>query len=68
MNENKNQGSGFLSALLTGAAIGAGLALLFTTERGTRTRKKIWSKVKETSGDICAHCGEKKQPDPETLN
>jgi len=39
-------------ALLTGAAIGAGIGILFAPEKGTVTRKKIKDTLDESKDDI----------------
>jgi len=41
MSDEKNGSFGTIFTFLTGAAIGAGLALLFTPQSGEETRKKI---------------------------
>lgn len=51
MSENSNTGKTLL-ALLTGAAIGAGIGILFAPDKGTKTRKKIKHNVDETSQEI----------------
>lgn len=51
MSETSNKGKALI-ALLTGAAIGAGIGILFAPEKGIKTRKKIKRKVDETSHEI----------------
>jgi len=43
---------GIMLALLTGAAIGAGVGILYAPDRGDNTRKKISKQAKKTSDDI----------------
>lgn len=53
MSKNSNKGKALI-ALLTGAAIGAGMGILFAPEKGKKTRKKIKRKVDDTSHEISA--------------
>jgi gas vesicle protein len=46
-----NSGS-IVLALLTGAAIGAGIGILYAPDEGKETRKKIKRKVEDTSHDL----------------
>lgn len=46
-----NSGSTFL-ALLTGAAIGAGLGMLYAPDSGEETRKKLGENARKTQGDL----------------
>lgn len=46
-----NKGSGLL-ALLTGAAIGAGLGLLYAPDSGTNTRRKIGDNAKKAQDNL----------------
>jgi gas vesicle protein len=39
-------------ALLTGAAIGAGIGILYAPDKGSKTRKMIKQKATETSNDL----------------
>ena len=48
---SNDSGNVFL-ALLTGAAIGAGLGILYAPDEGSKTRKKIKEKALETKHDI----------------
>ncbi len=41
-----------LLALLTGAAIGAGIGILYAPDEGKETRRKIKRKVEDTSHDL----------------
>ena len=47
-----NDSGNTLLALLTGAAIGAGIGILYAPDKGTKTRKKIKRKAIETTDDI----------------
>ena len=46
-----DNGNTFL-ALLVGAAIGAGVGILYAPEKGVKTRRMIKDKAKQTSEDI----------------
>lgn len=48
---SKDSGS-IMLALLTGAAIGAGVGILYAPDKGDNTRKKIGKQAKKTSDDI----------------
>ncbi|MEX0856250.1 MAG: YtxH domain-containing protein [Gemmatimonadota bacterium] len=53
-HEDDPQIVGFLTGLICGAAIGAGVALLLAPQPGRKTRKRIHraaSDLKETAGD-----------------
>lgn len=47
-NSNEN----ILLALVTGAAIGAGIGILYAPEKGSETRHKIKQKAKDTTHDL----------------
>ncbi|MDX1327022.1 MAG: YtxH domain-containing protein [Arenibacter sp.] len=47
-----NSSGNTLLALLTGAAIGAGIGILYAPDKGIKTRKKIKKKARETSDDL----------------
>lgn len=47
-----NDSGNILLALLTGAAIGAGIGILYAPDEGKETRRKIKRKVEDTSHDI----------------
>ena len=47
-----NDSGSILLALLTGAAIGAGIGILYAPDEGKKTRKKIKRKVEDTSHEI----------------
>lgn len=51
MNNSENFGK-IAGAFLIGAAIGAGLGLLFAPDKGSETRKKIFDGVKDLSEDV----------------
>lgn len=53
--ENNEQVFNFVSGLLLGAAIGAGIAMLTTPQSGRRTRKKI----RRAAGDIKVEAGDR---------
>lgn len=46
-----NTGNTFL-ALLTGAAIGVGVGILYAPDKGTKTRTKIKNKALETKNEV----------------
>jgi gas vesicle protein len=48
----KNSTSGFLLGLLTGAAIGAALGILYAPDKGEVTRKKIRRKADKIKEDF----------------
>ncbi|MDT7828899.1 YtxH domain-containing protein [Pricia sp. S334] len=48
---SKDSGS-IMLALLTGAAIGAGVGILYAPDKGDNTRKKIGKQAKKTKEDI----------------
>ncbi len=48
---SKDSGS-IMLALLTGAAIGAGVGILYAPDKGDKTRQKISKQAKKTSDDI----------------
>lgn len=50
---SKNSGN-LLLALLTGAAIGAGVGILYAPDKGEKTRKKIKNKALVAKDDISA--------------
>jgi len=47
-----NDSGSVLLALLTGAAIGAGVGILYAPDKGSKTRKKIKKKAKDASEEI----------------
>ncbi len=47
-----NNSGNILLALLTGAAIGAGVGILYAPDEGKKTRKKIKTKVVDAKHDI----------------
>ncbi|MDX1364475.1 YtxH domain-containing protein [Arenibacter latericius] len=47
-----NDSGNTLLALLTGAAIGAAVGILYAPDKGTKTRKKIKKKAQQTGDDI----------------
>ncbi|MEZ4968396.1 MAG: YtxH domain-containing protein [Flavobacteriaceae bacterium] len=47
-----NDSGNTLLALLTGAAIGAGIGILYAPDKGTKTRKKIKKRAMETTDGI----------------
>lgn len=48
----RNESGTILLALLTGAAIGAGVGILYAPDAGSSTRKKIKDKVDTTRHDL----------------
>jgi gas vesicle protein len=50
---SKDSGS-IMLALLTGAAIGAGVGILYAPDKGDKTRKKISKQAKKTRDDIAS--------------
>ena len=49
---NRSDTGTVLLALLTGAAIGAGVGVLYAPDKGTKTRKKIKNKAMEARDEI----------------
>ncbi|SDM09443.1 YtxH domain-containing protein [Kriegella aquimaris] len=49
-----NDSGNVLLALLTGAAIGAGVGILYAPEKGVKTRKKIKEKAISAKDDIAS--------------
>ena len=49
-----NDTGSVLLALLTGAAIGAGVGLLYAPDKGSKTRKKIKRKAMEAKDEVAA--------------
>ncbi len=49
---NRSDTGTVLLALLTGAAIGAGVGVLYAPEKGTKTRKKIKRKALEAKDEL----------------
>lgn len=49
---SNNDTGNMLLALLTGAAIGAGIGILYAPDEGKKTRKKIKRTVEDTSHDL----------------
>ncbi|MCK5443050.1 MAG: YtxH domain-containing protein [Maribacter sp.] len=47
-----NDSGNILLALLTGAAIGAGIGILYAPDKGTQTRDKIKHKARDAKHDI----------------
>jgi gas vesicle protein len=47
-----NDTGSVLLALLTGAALGAGIGILYAPDKGSKTRKKIKDKAIETKADL----------------
>lgn len=48
----KSDTGNILLAVLAGAAVGAGVGILFAPDKGSNTRKKIKEKVDETRHDL----------------
>ena len=48
----KSDNGNILLAILAGAAVGAGVGILFAPDKGSNTRKKIKDKVDETRNDL----------------
>lgn len=42
----------FLGGLLTGAALGASIALLYAPQKGSETREQVKAKIKEMEGEL----------------
>ena len=57
----ENNNGKMLIALITGAAIGAGLGILFAPAKGSKTRKNIKHKVSETTQDVSDWLAEAKE-------
>lgn len=47
-----NDSGNVLLALITGAAIGAGIGILYAPDEGKETRRKIKRKIEDTSHDM----------------
>ncbi len=56
-----NDSGNVLLALITGAAIGAGIGILYAPAEGKKTRKKIKRKAEHTSHDIGVHLSHAKE-------
>ena len=56
-----NDSGNTLLALLTGAAIGAGIGILYAPDKGTKTRKKIKKKAMETTDDLTSRISHAKE-------
>ena len=56
-----NDSGNTLLALLTGAAIGAGIGILYAPDRGTKTRKRIKKKAMETTDDLTSRISHAKE-------
>ena len=48
----KNRNLGMLVALLAGAAIGAGLGILYAPSKGRKTRKKIKKSMRDSKDNV----------------
>ena len=48
----KDNNGKFLVAILAGAAIGAGLGILYAPNKGTKTRRNIKNAVEDTTKDV----------------
>ena len=57
-----------LLALLTGAAIGAGIGILYAPDKGTETRIKIKQKAEDMEHDIANRVSHAKQELTKTVN
>lgn len=49
---SNNSSGNVLLAILTGAAIGAGIGILYAPDKGTKTRKKLKRKANEAQKEI----------------
>ncbi len=58
----------FLIGLLSGAAIGAALGILYAPDKGKVTRKKIAQKTEDLKDDILDKMDEMKQSFGESIN
>ncbi|SHE51366.1 YtxH-like protein [Arenibacter palladensis] len=56
-----NDSGNTLLALLTGAAIGAGIGILYAPDKGTKTRKRIKKKAMETTDDLTSRISHAKE-------
>lgn len=67
-NIMQNDSGNVLLALLTGAAIGAGIGILYAPEKGIETRHKIKRKVEDTSHDLAERVSHAKDELTKTAN
>lgn len=56
-----NDSGNTLLALLTGAAIGAGIGILYAPDKGTKTRKRIKKRAMETTDDLTSRISHAKE-------
>ncbi len=63
-----NDNGNVLLALLTGAAIGAGIGILYAPDKGSKTRDKIKHKVQDTGNDIADRISHAKEELTKTAN
>jgi|TARA_R110000851_G_scaffold308297_1_gene467128 gas vesicle protein len=63
-----NNDGNILLALLTGAAIGAGIGILYAPDKGIETRHKIKQKVGETTHDLSERISHAKEELTKTAN
>jgi gas vesicle protein len=63
-----NNSGNILLALLTGAAIGAGIGILYAPDKGIETRSKIKRKVEDTSHDLAERISHAKEELIKTAN
>ncbi|MFS4416442.1 YtxH domain-containing protein [Maribacter sp. 2307ULW6-5] len=63
-----NDSGNVVLALLTGAAIGAGIGILYAPDKGSQTRGKIKHKAQDAGHDLTDHISQAKEDLTKTVN